>query len=97
MLLCVLLLQTGSEALPRLAQPFLVEAAGAPITALTGHAAPFALDWNADGKQDLVVGEFGMDGGRARVFLNLGEDAAPRFAESFVLQAGGQDATVPSS
>lgn len=87
----------SAPVLPQLAAPIVIEAAGAPIAAVTGHAAPFVIDWNGDGRQDLVVGEFGESGGLARVYLNVGEDAAPRFDEFFHLQADGSDATVPSS
>lgn len=87
----------AARPLPRLAAPFVVEAGGKPIAADTGHAAPFLIDFNRDGKQDLVVGEFGSAGGRARVYLNQGSNAEPRFGDFSYLQAGGADATVPSS
>jgi hypothetical protein len=96
-LLLAMAAQTAAPALPRLAAPFVVEAGGAPIAAVTGHAAPFVLDFDGDGRQDLVVGEFGEAGGRARVYLNVGTDGAPRFEEFTWLQAGGADAIVPSS
>ena len=34
---------------------------------------------------------------RAHIFLNEGKHEAPEFGESTFLQAGGEDATVPSS
>lgn len=89
--------QDAALPMPRLAAPFLVEAGGAPIAAATGHAAPFVLDFDGDGRQDLVVGEFGEAGGRARIYLNVGTDGAPRFEGFTWLQAGGTDAIVPSS
>lgn len=97
LLLAALQELAAPAALPRLAAPFVVEAGGKPIAAATGHAAPFLIDYDRDGKQDLVVGEFGEAGGRARVYLNQGSNAAPRFGEFSFLQAGGADATVPSS
>ncbi len=87
----------AQPALPRLAAPFLVEAGGLPIAAVTGHAAPFLIDLDDDGRLDLVVGEFGESGGRARIYLNQGSAQKPRFEGFSWLQAGGADATVPSS
>ena len=94
-MLALLLLQ--APALPQLAEPFLVEAGGAPIEATTGHAAPYLIDFDVDGRRDLVVGEFGDGGGRARIYLNQGSNEAPAFGEYSFLQADGADATVPSS
>ena len=39
--------------------PELIRAAGTPIDVTTGHAAPYVMDWDGDGKRDLLVGEFG--------------------------------------
>lgn len=65
--------------------------------ASTGHAAPFLIDHDGDGRQDLIVGEFGESGGRARIYLNVGSAKDPKFDGFTWLQAGGADATVPSS
>jgi len=100
MLLLALALQSAvasAPALPELADPILIEAAGSPIATVNGHAAPFVLDFDGDGRQDLVVGEFGESCGRARGYLNVGTDEAPEFGDFFYLQAGGADASVPSS
>lgn len=43
----------------QLAQPVRLESNGAPIDVTTGHAAPFVIDFDGDGKRDLLVGEFG--------------------------------------
>lgn len=46
-----------------------------------GHAAPLLFDWDGDGKNDLLVGEFG--GGKnanVMVFKNIGTNKKPIFA-----------------
>jgi hypothetical protein len=58
-----------------------------------GHAAPFVIDWNGDGKKDLLVGQFG--GGKLRIYLNRGTDAAPQFKGFEYVKGGASDASVP--
>jgi len=41
-----------------------------------GYSAPTVVDWDGDGKKDLVVGDFN---GRLNVFINIGADESPRF------------------
>ena len=55
-----------------------------------GYAAPCWADVDGDGKKDLLVGQF--NGGKIRVFKNLGEG---KLAEGVWLQAEGQVAEVP--
>jgi len=76
------------EGLAGLGQGVKLEAGGKPIDIEIGHLVPRACDWNNDGKKDLIVGQFG--GGAIRLYLNQGTDAAPVFAESSMLQAGGK-------
>jgi hypothetical protein len=58
-----------------------------------GHtASPEVLDWNNDGKRDLLVGTF--EAGKVMLFLNRGTDAAPKFDEGRVLEAGGKPISV---
>lgn len=82
--------------------PFRVEADGKPITAVTGHAAPFVLDLDHDGVFDLAVGEFGssapgIEGGTCRLYRNTGSNQAPRFAAFTLLQSDGKPAAMESS
>ncbi len=79
---------------PTLGEPFLVMAGDKPVlTEKHGLAAPALWDWNGDGKQDLLVGEFetnagdlfpmGADGSTIRVYLNVGTDSEPKFTGEF--------------
>lgn len=74
--------------------PVRVEAAGAPIDTEIGHAAPFVHDFDGDGVQDLLVGQF--DGGVLWIFRNEGTDAAPRLAKGVKFKEGGKDGVVPT-
>lgn len=109
-LCCALLAQDPSPTvaaapapeLPRLAAPVRVEANGTPITTVTGHAAPFVVDYDGDGVRDLIVGMFGSDeaglkGGTGRFYKNVGTNAAPRFGAFATLQADGLPAVMESS
>ena len=83
---------------------------GKPIDVTTGHASPYVYDFNGDGKRDLLVGEFGsgtyrgettskssLANARLRVYLNIGSNASPRYDGFKYLQAGGENASVPST
>ena len=75
--------------------PVAIEANGVPINVgYGGNASPFLVDWNGDGKQDLLLGQF--DGGKVRFYENIGEDTAPVFGDSVFLQADGADISVSS-
>jgi len=76
------------------AEPIKIDAGGQPIDVTIGHAAPCVTDWDGDGKQDLLVGQFG--GGNLRIYLNQGENHAPTFDEFAWLEAGEKRASVPS-
>ena len=45
-----------------LAEPVRIEAAGKPIDTNIGHAAPMVCDFDGNGTQDLLVGQFGGGG-----------------------------------
>ncbi|HEY3320028.1 MAG TPA: hypothetical protein VGP72_06160 [Planctomycetota bacterium] len=65
-----------------------VEAGGKPIDMEIGHLVPVVVDWNGDGKKDLIVGRF--SGGEIRLYLNQGTDAAPVFGDFTLMEAGGK-------
>lgn len=72
-----------------------VQAGGIDIV-VPGYSVPSFEDWNNDGVKDLIVGEGGgTSPGRVRVYLNVGTESEPRFADFFYAQADGRDLTVP--
>ena len=88
-LLVVLALAAFAQT-PMFDAPVAIEANGTPINVGTGgNASPFVVDWNGDGKQDLLLGQY--DGGKVRFYENVGEDTAPAFADFVYLQADGSD------
>ena len=70
--------------------PVAIEANGGPINVgAGGNASPFLVDWNGDGKQDLLLGQYMY--GKVRYYENVGEDTAPAFGDFVYLQADGSD------
>lgn len=75
--------------------PVAIEANGTPINVGTGgNASPFLTDWNGDGKQDLLLGQYLS--GKVRFYANIGEDTAPEFGDFEYLQADGTDIILSS-
>jgi hypothetical protein len=73
--------------------PVPIEANGVPINVgYGGNASPFMVDWNGDGKQDLLLGQY--DGGKVRFYPNVGTNFDPVFADFTYLQADGSDISV---
>ena len=60
---------------------------GAGVLTVQMQAFPSAVDWNNDGKKDLIVGEY--TGGNIHVYLNKGTDANPVFNGSFMVLSDG--------
>ena len=71
-----------------------IEADGRPIDVEVGHLVPCAIDWDSDGRKDLVVGQFSE--GRIRLYLNRGTDVAPEFGSFDYLDAGGNEIHLPA-
>jgi hypothetical protein len=76
-----------------LAPPVRIEASGEPIDTEVGHASPFVCDFDGDGVQDLLVGQFG--GGALWVFRNDGTNTRPRLAVGVKFKDGSKDGVVP--
>jgi WD40 repeat protein len=80
-----------SAALLNLGPEELVQAAGGPIS-VPGYSVPSYVDWNNDGRMDLVVGQGGAGyEGKVRVYLNDGTASNPQFSDFFYAQANGSD------
>jgi len=77
-----------------LAPPVRVEAAGKPIDTAVGHAAPFVGDFDGDGVNDLLVGQFGD--GLLWIFRNEGSNSDPRLAAGVQFKGGEKEGRVPS-
>lgn len=78
---------------PDLESGILLKAGGKIIS--DGHtAAPEAVDWDEDGKLDLLVGTF--SGGKVFFYQNTGSNKAPEYKNAGALKAGGRDISLPS-
>lgn len=74
----------------------LVMTDGAAIE-VSGYSVPSFTDWNNDSLGDLVVGEGGGSGNAmVRVYLNVGTELHPRFADYFYVQSDGNDLVCPA-
>ncbi len=56
------------------------------------RATPCLVDWNSDGRKDLVVGAYDA---RIYIFINEGTDTEPDFLVETFAQANGSDLAVP--
>ncbi|KPK64490.1 hypothetical protein AMJ83_01915 [candidate division WOR_3 bacterium SM23_42] len=73
--------------------PVYIEANGTPINVgYGGNASPFIIDWDGDGKQDLLLGQFNQ--GRVRFYPNIGTNYNPTFSDFIYLQADGTPISV---
>jgi hypothetical protein len=75
----------------------IIQANGADIQ-VPGYSVPSFVDWNNDNLQDLVIGQgSGFGDAKVRVYLNVGTESAPAFADYFYAQSQGSDLTCPAS
>jgi hypothetical protein len=85
----LIILITGAFAeTPVFEPPVPIQANGVNINVgYGGNASPFMIDWDGDGKQDLLLGQF--DQGRIRFYSNTGTNYNPTFGNFVYLQASG--------
>ena len=75
----------------------IIQANGADIK-VPGYSVPSFVDWNNDKLQDLVIGQgSGFGDAKVRVYLNVGTESEPAFADYFYAQSEGSDLTCPAS
>ena len=73
-----------------------VQAGGSDIV-VPGYSVPSLADWNNDLLKDLIVGQGGGYGdAKVRVYLNVGTEGDPCFADYFYVQSNGADLTCPA-
>jgi len=77
-----------------LSKPRLIRVDGEPIDVEVGHAAPLMRDWNEDGTQDLLVGQFGK--GNLRVYPNSEKTGTPKLGEHIWAKAQKSRLKVPT-
>jgi hypothetical protein len=82
---------------PVLQSAYAIDDGGSPLVS-AGCSMPFVVDWNNDGKKDMLVGESATLYGSAgiRLYLNQGTDTNPSFSGYTHLQAGGADIALGS-
>jgi hypothetical protein len=75
----------------------IIQANGSDIQ-VPGYSVPSFVDWNNDNLQDLLIGEGSSFGdAKVRVYLNVGTESEPAFADYFYVQSQGSDLTCPAS
>jgi hypothetical protein len=86
----------GFASLLNLGPEEIVQADGYDIM-VPGYSVPSFVDWDNDGKKDLLVGEGGGFGdAKIRVYLNVGTKSNPQFSNYFCAQSDGFDLTCPA-
>jgi len=85
-----LFLNSGTDLSPAFGASTQVMANGAPLS-VGAYAAPCVLDWDADGKKDLLIG---CQTGEIYLYLNTGTDESPNFTTGSPIQAGDADLLV---
>lgn len=79
---------------PELSPPVRLQAEGKFIDTDVGHAAPYVGDFDGDGVNDLLVGQFGN--GILWIYRNEGTNAQPKLAAGKQFQDGAENGRVPA-
>ena len=93
-LISLILVLAPSGDLPDLAEGVKIEADGRAIDAGVGHLVPCVADWNGDGLNDLIVGQFSK--GKIRLYVNAGSAEEPVLKDAGFMQAGGAEISLPA-
>jgi hypothetical protein len=93
-MLALLGLAPAADPAAELEKPVRLTAGGKPIDTAIGHAAPFVGDFDGDGVNDLLVGQFGD--GILWIYRNVGSNARPRLAAGVKFKEGMKDGRVPT-
>ena len=80
-----------SADIPQFHEPVIVQADGVNLD-VGIMADPFMIDWDGDGLNDLLVGQFSP--GKVGFYKNIGTSGNPVFTFSNFLQADGSDISV---
>lgn len=80
------IVMTPIKGAPTLTQPYVMMAGDElAFVEKVGMAHPCVFDWNGDGKNDILIGEFGAGHkSNVKVFLNTGSNEKPKFAKEFL-------------
>jgi len=78
----------GEKGNPRFEQGRLLKIEGKPIR-VAGFSTPIAVDWNNDGKIDIVCGDLL---GRVHLFLNSSDGRGPLFERHAIVEINGEPA-----
>jgi hypothetical protein len=79
-------------ATPKFTAKIPIKANGNSMKVDNSHSVPCTVDWNEDGRKDLLVGCY--TNGNVYLFINSGTNTAPVFTTSAKLKADGQDISV---
>ena len=98
----VMIANTGSPQAPAYAQPTAYAKARVPISVMRPWGnlfAPCPVDWNKDGKTDLLIGEGSYSANAVYVLLNQSSSSEPKFTEDeryYLCYGDGREQLVPT-
>jgi len=75
----------GENGAPAFGDPMVIKPEGG---AFPTRPSPYVVDWDGDGKRDLLVGS---EEGKIFFYSNIGTDKEPRYGKGLPLTAGGEE------